>query len=226
MRQVNATLLQVDLSGANSRRIRWALKPLLAGSPLAKSSISRIVQGLKAEVAAWQGRALAELDLVYLFLNGSHLKVRVGGTVSSVPALAVLGVQRSGQKVAVHFSLRGGESTAAWATVCKQRWRPTLHARISPTRHVGGRDNTILSPEIKPYATMHPHGFPHREAFSTSLGTPPGPGAPSNQGSVFLQKPTSMSITGTSMSTPTTVARAAPELRPKSITAVAMATSK
>ena len=37
---------------------------------------------------------------------------------------------------------------------------------------------------------------------------------------------TSHSMTGTSMSTPTTVARAAPEERPNSITAVAMATSK
>lgn len=119
MRQVNTALLQVYLSGANSRRIRWALKPLLAGSPLAKSTISRIVQGLKAEVAAWQQRALAELDLVYLYLDGFHLKVRVGGRVSTVPVLAVLGVQRSGQKVVVHFSLRGGESTAAWATVCE-----------------------------------------------------------------------------------------------------------
>ena len=37
---------------------------------------------------------------------------------------------------------------------------------------------------------------------------------------------TSMSITGTSMRTPTTVASAAPEDKPKSIVAVAMATSK
>jgi transposase-like protein len=48
MRQVNAALLQVYLSGANTRWIRWALKPLLAGGPLSTSTISRIVQGLKA----------------------------------------------------------------------------------------------------------------------------------------------------------------------------------
>src|SRR5258707_7800725 len=90
-----------------------------AGSPLAKSTISRIVQGLKAEVEAWQQRSLAELDLVYLYLDGFHLKVRVAGTVATVPILAVLGVQRSGQKAVVHLSLRGGESTAAWATVCE-----------------------------------------------------------------------------------------------------------
>jgi hypothetical protein len=37
---------------------------------------------------------------------------------------------------------------------------------------------------------------------------------------------TSISITGTSISTPTTVARAAPDDNPKSMVAVAMATSK
>jgi hypothetical protein len=47
-----------------------------------------------------------------------------------------------------------------------------------------------------------------------------------NQWSVFKQIFTNISITGTSISTPTTVARAAPDERPKSKTAVAMATSK
>ena len=47
-----------------------------------------------------------------------------------------------------------------------------------------------------------------------------------NQWVVFREIFTSMSITGTSISTPTTVARAAPEERPKSIADVAMATSK
>lgn len=64
MRQVDAALLQVYLCGANTRRIRWALKPLLADGPLSKSTISRLVQGLTAHVEAWQRRALADLDLV------------------------------------------------------------------------------------------------------------------------------------------------------------------
>src|SRR5258708_12336530 len=85
MRQVKAAVLQVYRSGANSRRIRGALKPLLAGSPLAKSTISRIGQGLKAEVEAWQQRALAELDLVYLYLPGFPLQVRVAGTGPPLP---------------------------------------------------------------------------------------------------------------------------------------------
>src|SRR5215470_7094688 len=69
MRQVDAALLQVYLSGSNSRRIRWALKPLLGDGALTKSTISRIVQGLKTEVESWQRRSLAALDLVYLYLD-------------------------------------------------------------------------------------------------------------------------------------------------------------
>ncbi len=45
-------------------------------------------------------------------------------------------------------------------------------------------------------------------------------------GFVLRQNFTSINITGTSMSTPTTVAKAAPDERPKSIVAVAIATSK
>jgi transposase-like protein len=119
MRQVNEAVLQAYLCGANTRRIRGALKPLVQGRALSKSAISRIVQGLKAQLEAWRARTLADLDLVALYLDGFHLRVRLGGRVSPVPVLAVLGVQRSGQKVLVHLSLRGSESTAAWAAVCE-----------------------------------------------------------------------------------------------------------
>ena len=119
MRQVNEAVLQAYLCGANTRRIRGALKPLLQGRALSKSAISRVVQGLKAQLEAWRTRALADLDLVALYLDGFHLRVRLGGRVSPVPVLAVLGVQRSGQKVLVHLSLRGSESTEAWAAVCE-----------------------------------------------------------------------------------------------------------
>lgn len=47
-----------------------------------------------------------------------------------------------------------------------------------------------------------------------------------NQPCVRWQKPTNASINGTSINTPTTVAKAAPEDKPNNITAVAIATSK
>jgi transposase-like protein len=128
MRQVNEAVLQAYLCGANTRRIRGALKPLLQGRALSKSAISRIVQGLKAQLEAWRTRTLADLDLVALYLDGFHLRVRLGGRVSPVPVLAVLGVQRGGQKVLVHLSLRGSESTDAWAAVGEDLAARGVHA--------------------------------------------------------------------------------------------------
>jgi transposase-like protein len=128
MRQVDAGVLQVYLSGANSRGIRWALKPLLAGGALAKSTISRIVHGLKAEVAAWQQRALTELDIVYLYLDGFHLKVRVGGTVS-----AGLG----GARGAALRPEGGGAPLPARARAarpgrpCARTWPPAVFGRLT-----------------------------------------------------------------------------------------------
>lgn len=51
---MNEAVLQAYLCGANTRRIRGALKPLLQGRALSKSAISRIVQGLKAQLEAWR----------------------------------------------------------------------------------------------------------------------------------------------------------------------------
>ena len=67
----------------------------------------------------------------------------------------------------------------------------------------------------QPVSTLAPSARPSSKADSCS-----------NQSCVLRQNLTSISMTGTSISTPTTVASAAPDDSPKSMVAVAMATSK
>jgi len=57
-RSVDSALLGCYLSGANGRRIRGALSPLLRGAPLSKSAISRIVGRLGAMFTQWRERSL------------------------------------------------------------------------------------------------------------------------------------------------------------------------
>jgi transposase-like protein len=78
------------LAGANSRRIRTALKPLLGERHLSKSAVSRVVARLKALFATWQGRDLHGERYALLFLDGFHLRVRMAGRVVVVPVLAAL----------------------------------------------------------------------------------------------------------------------------------------
>ena len=53
-REVDEAILATYLSGANSRRIRRALKPLLGDEHLSKSAVSRVVSRLKERFEEWQ----------------------------------------------------------------------------------------------------------------------------------------------------------------------------
>ena len=83
-REVDEAILGTYLSGANSRRIRKALKPLLGEEHLSKSAVSRVVSRLKERFEEWQNRALSEEVYAIVYLDGFHLKVRMAKRVISV----------------------------------------------------------------------------------------------------------------------------------------------
>ncbi|KAF0168146.1 MAG: Transposase [Limisphaerales bacterium] len=114
LREVNEAVAATYLAGGNTRRIRGALRPLLKAAPLSKSAVSRVVATLKAGLEAWRTRALADLDVIYVYLDGFALRVRSAGKVVSAPVLGVVGVLPDGRKQLVALELCGGESFAAW----------------------------------------------------------------------------------------------------------------
>jgi transposase-like protein len=59
-RAVDAAVLSVYLAGANQRRIKGALAPLLRGTSLSKSASSRLVGRIKSLLGQWRPRSLAE----------------------------------------------------------------------------------------------------------------------------------------------------------------------
>lgn len=131
LREVNEAVMGVYLAGGNTRRLRGALGPLLKAAPLSRSAVSRIVGTLKAELEAWQARSLAELDVLYLYLDAIALRVRSAGRVASVPVLAAVAVLADGQKQLLALELCGSEATEAWkgfldALVARQLKAPLL----------------------------------------------------------------------------------------------------
>jgi len=113
MPEVNEAVVATYLAGGNTRRIRGALKPLLKAAPLSKSAVSRVVATLKDGLEAWRTRSLADLDVIYVYLDGFALRVRSAGKVVSVPVLGVIGVLPDGHKHLLALDLCG-ESLAAW----------------------------------------------------------------------------------------------------------------
>jgi putative transposase len=114
MPQVNEAVVATYLAGGNTRRIRSALQPLLKAAPLSKSAVSRVIATLKDGLEAWRTRPLADLSVIYLYLDGFALRVRSAGKVVSVPVLGVVGVLPDGHKHLLALELCGGESFSAW----------------------------------------------------------------------------------------------------------------
>jgi transposase-like protein len=114
MPEVNEAVVATYLAGGNTRRIRGALQPLLKAAPLSKSAVSRVVATLKDGLEAWRTRSLAELDVIYIYLDGFALRVRSAGKVVRVPVLGVVGVLADGGKQLLALELCGGESFEAW----------------------------------------------------------------------------------------------------------------
>jgi len=111
---VDEAILGAYLAGANTRRIRKALSPLLGTAHLSKSTISRVVGRLKKCFESWSERDLSGQGFPILYLDGFHLKVRLARRVVSVPVLAVLGVSPDGQKVLVALRLAASEAEVHW----------------------------------------------------------------------------------------------------------------
>ena len=116
-RRVDEAIVGVYLSGANTRRIRGALAPLLKGAPLSKDAVSRLVGRLKGDFEQWQQRDLRAEQICHLYMDGWYPKVRIDKKRTRVPVLVTLGTRANGERVVIDLRIAGEESSAAWAEV-------------------------------------------------------------------------------------------------------------
>ncbi len=129
-KRVDEAILGSYLAGANTRRIKKALEPLLGESNLSKSAISRVVQRIKTSFEAWSTRSLREESYPVTYLDGLFLKVRMARRVISVPVLAALGVAADGTKVLISLRLVGSESGATWKALIEDLSKRGLPAPV------------------------------------------------------------------------------------------------
>jgi putative transposase len=113
--RIDATLLSCYLTGANTRKVQLALAPLLDGTAMSKSVVSRVVKKLKVLFETWRSRDLGEVSYPILIMDGIRLPVRLARRVVKVPVLVVLGVKDNGQRELLDLRLAPSESTDAWA---------------------------------------------------------------------------------------------------------------
>ena len=100
--------------GLSTRDVEAALAEALGPeASMSKSTVSRVCQAIREEFKAFKSRDLSDIELEYLFLDGSHFKFHQGAKAE--PVLVAWGITTTGKPVLLHLAPGTSESTDAWA---------------------------------------------------------------------------------------------------------------
>jgi len=111
------------LHGLSSSDFGPALEQFLGSAAgLSPATITRLTTQWQDDAAAFNTRSLTDIDYVYCWVDGIHLKVRL--EQDKVCLLVILGVRADGTKELVALADGFGESSESWADLlrsCKRR---------------------------------------------------------------------------------------------------------
>jgi transposase-like protein len=121
--QVSEVLPLLYLHGLSTSDFAPALEQFLGtGAGLSAATIGRLTTQWQDDARAFAARSLADVDYVYLWVDGIHLKVRL--EQDKVCLLVMIGVRADGRKELVALADGFRESSESWADLlrdCKRR---------------------------------------------------------------------------------------------------------
>lgn len=116
--EVNELLPELYLHGLAQGDFDRALRGLLGQeAPISANTIARLKEKWHGEWEEWSSRRLDHLEVVYLWVDGVHVKA--GFEKEKAAVLAALAALRDGRKVIVAVKAGYRESTEAWAEVLR-----------------------------------------------------------------------------------------------------------
>jgi putative transposase len=125
--EVGRLLPELYLHGLALGDFDLALRGLLGdGAPLSAASIARLKAGWQAEYERWRTRSVADLEVVYLWVDGIYVKA--GLEKDKAAMLVVLAGLRDGRKVILAVESGYRESTESWAALLRDLKRRGLRA--------------------------------------------------------------------------------------------------
>ena len=117
------------LHGLSSGDFVPALEQFLgSGAGLSAASITRLTAQWQDEAAAFSTRPLHEVDYVYVWVDGIHLKVRLAQ--DKVCLLVMLGVRADGRKELIALADGFRESSESWADLLRDCRRRGMRAPV------------------------------------------------------------------------------------------------
>ncbi|MBV9651293.1 MAG: IS256 family transposase [Pseudonocardiales bacterium] len=110
---LEALVIAGFVRGLSTRDIEATLVEALGErAGVSRSTVSRVREEIKTQFDAWCARRLDEVELDYLFLDGSHFKYHANAAAE--PVLAAWGIDTAGKPVFVGLEAAASESGDAW----------------------------------------------------------------------------------------------------------------
>jgi putative transposase len=127
--QVAEVLPLLYLHGLSTSDFGPALERFLGSSAgLSAATITRLTGQWQDEAAAFGTRSLADVDFVYVWVDGIHLKVRLAQ--DQVCLLVMIGVRADGRKELIALADGFRESTESWAELLRDCRRRGMRAPV------------------------------------------------------------------------------------------------
>jgi putative transposase len=110
--ELDEAIGEMFVKGVSTRQVGQVVKSLTGNQP-SPSTVSRVFQTLEGEFEQWKKRELAE-RYVYIFADGTYFSVIYDHEGCKMPILALIGVDTSGKKDVLAFSVGERENQDAW----------------------------------------------------------------------------------------------------------------
>jgi len=107
------SMLEMVVNGVSTRRVARITREL-CGRTFSKSTVSRMMEQLDAQVSAWNERSLAEHAYPFVWVDAMGVKVRKDGAVRPTSVLIAVGVNAEGYREILGIRVADSESEAGW----------------------------------------------------------------------------------------------------------------
>ena len=113
---MKVSLTEMYVQGVSTRKVNAVLSELY-GFEVTISELSRAIKELDEQLESWRNRELGQY--VYLILDSSYEKVRVGGCVQDAAILIAYGINLEGRREVLGVSVAMSEAELHWRAFFK-----------------------------------------------------------------------------------------------------------
>ena len=110
-RALFTTIAEMYIQGVSTRKVTKILEEL-CGCQVSSSQVSRIVQALDGELAAWRNRPLGHFS--YLMVDARYEKVRYGHDIRDCAVLWAIGIRSDGTREILGVDIAFSEAEIHW----------------------------------------------------------------------------------------------------------------